>query len=82
MLYYALVYPHLKYSIIDWGCACKTLLAPLQVIQNKILRCISHTKIKQSVSSKYKQMKILKLYDIVPIVNFYPEPIVNFSKKT
>ena len=37
MLYYALVYPHLQYSIIDWGCACKTLiLAPLQVIQNKI----------------------------------------------
>ena len=64
MLYYALVYPHLQYSIIDWGCACKTHLAPLQVIQNKILRCISHTKIKQSVSPKYKQMKILKLYDI------------------
>ena len=64
MLYYALVYPHLQYSIIDWGCACKTLLAPLQVIQNKILRCISHTKIKQSVSPKHKQMKILKLYDI------------------
>ena len=64
MLYYALVYPHLQYSIIDWGCACKTHLAPLQVIQNKILRCISHTKIKQSVSLKYKQMKILKLYDI------------------
>ena len=29
MLYYALVYPHLQYSINDWGCACKTLLAPL-----------------------------------------------------
>ena len=64
MLYYALVYPHLQYNIIDWGCACKTHLAPLQVIQNKILRCISHTKIKQSLSPKYKQMKILKLYDI------------------
>ena len=56
--------PHLQYSIIDWGGACKTLLAPLQVIQNKILRCISHTKIKQSVSPNYKQMKILKLHDI------------------
>ena len=64
MLYCAVVYPHLQYSIIDWGCACKTLLEPLQVIQNKILRFISHTKIKQSVSPKYKQMKILKLYDI------------------
>ena len=64
MLYYALVHPHLQYSIIDLGCTCKTLLAPLQVIQNKILRCISHTKIKQSVSPKYKQMKILKLYNI------------------
>ena len=61
MLYYSLVYPHLQYSIIDWGCACKTHLAPLQVVQNKILRCISHTKIKRSVSPKYKQMKILKL---------------------
>ena len=64
MLYYALVYPHLQYGIIDWGCVCKTLLAPLQVIQNKILRSISHAKIKQSVSPKSKQMKILKLYDI------------------
>ena len=58
------MYPHQQYSIIDWEFACKTLLAPLQVIQNKILRCISYTKIKQSVSPKYKQMKILKLYDI------------------
>ena len=65
MLYYALVYPHLQYSIIDWGCACKTHLAPLQVMQNKILRCIGHTKIKQSLSPKYKKMKILKLYDII-----------------
>ena len=64
MLYYALVCPHLHYSIIDWGCACNTLLAPLHAIQNKILRCISHTKIIQSVSPKYKQKKILKLYDI------------------
>ena len=58
--------PHLQYSIIDWGCTCKTLPAPLQVpvIQNKILRCISHTKIKQSVSLKYKRIKILKVYDI------------------
>ena len=64
MLYCALVYPHLQYGIIDWGCVCKTLLAPLQVIQNKILRSISHAKIKQSVSPKSKQMKILKLYDI------------------
>ena len=36
-LYYALAYPNLQYSIIDWGCACKILLAPLQVLQNKIL---------------------------------------------
>ena len=64
MLYYALVYPYLQYNIIDWSCACKTHLVPLQVIQNKILKCISHIKIKQSLSPKYKQMKILKLYDI------------------
>ena len=44
MLYYALVYPYLQYSTINWGCACKTLLASLQVKQNNIPRCISHTK--------------------------------------
>ena len=44
MLYYALVYPYLQYSIVNWSCACKTLLASLQVKQNEILKCISHTK--------------------------------------
>ena len=39
MLYYALVYPHLPYNIIDWSCTCKTLLASLQPVMGfKILR--------------------------------------------
>ena len=54
------MYPHLQYSspIINQGCACKTLLAPFQVIQNKILKCISCTKSKLFISPKCKQMKI------------------------
>ena len=67
LLYYALLYPHLQYSVTNWSCACKTILAPLQVTQNKILRGISHTKVKQSVFPEYKEMKILMLNDILRI---------------
>ena len=64
MIYYALVYPICNTVLLIGAVLGKTVLAPLQVIQNKIRRCLSHTKIKQSVSPEYKQMEILKLYDI------------------
>lgn len=64
LMYYALVYPHLQYSITSWGSASKTALAPLQVIQNRILKCITYAKFKQAVSPIYKKTKILKLSDL------------------
>ena len=38
MVYNALVYSRIHYSIISWGTACKTVLKPLTVQQNKIIK--------------------------------------------
>ena len=40
-VYNSLIYPVLIYCNVVWGGCCKTYLAPLQVIQRKILRIMS-----------------------------------------
>ena len=40
MLYYSLIYPHIKYGIVAWGSTYKTYLKRLEVIQNKAIYAI------------------------------------------
>ena len=63
-LYYGLIYPHLHYGITSWGTANKTVIQPLQVIQNRLIKCITFAKLKDLLSPKYKETKILKIKDI------------------
>ena len=39
-VYYAIVFPHLMYGILLWGCSSKNNLHKLQMLQNKCLRII------------------------------------------
>ena len=64
LLYYGLVYPHLLHSITTWGNTYSTTLQPLQVIQNRILKCITNAKLKQALTPFFKETNTLKAIDI------------------
>ena len=65
MLYNSFVRSHLLYGILAWGSTNTTVLHPLQVLQNKIVRSISNVKTNERITnnSLYKQLKILKIKD-------------------
>ena len=65
-LYYSFVYPHLVYGVIIWGNAGVCALCKIKVIQNRILRLITFTQLKDHVrvNTRYKKLGILKIQDI------------------
>ena len=46
MLYFSLVHCHLKYCIVSWGTATNSVLQPLEVVHNNILRTITYVTVK------------------------------------
>ena len=66
MMYYSFVYCHLHYGILTWTNSSVSMLKPLKVMQNHILRLISFKKIKDKVNLNklYASFNILKLEDI------------------
>ena len=41
-LYFSLVHSHLKYGIVSWGTATNSVLQPLEVVHNNILRTTTY----------------------------------------
>ena len=64
MLYFSLVHCHLKYCIVSWGTATNSVLQPLEVVHNNILRTITYNNDRCHITPLYKSLNILKLYDI------------------
>jgi len=64
MLYFSLVHCHLKYCIVSLGTATNSVLQPLEVVHNNILRAITYNNYRCHISPLYKSLNILKLYDI------------------
>ena len=63
-LYYSLAYTHLQYAVCAWGKVSKTALHRLNVLHNKIIRCITFSSFQSHVTPLYYKLKILKLPDI------------------
>ena len=65
-LCYTFAYPHLKYGVLAWGNADKTLMQKITVMQNRIIRIINFKLLKDHVkmSVLYKAMNILQAPDI------------------
>ena len=63
-LYYAFIYPYLSYVNIVWGSKYTTRLAPIRRLQNKIIRIITFSKLKEHTGPLFKQLSILPLHDI------------------
>ena len=64
-VYYALVHSYLRYRIIAWGNASKTVLNKLQVIVNRTIRIITFAPFRQiNLNPLYEILEILKVSDI------------------
>ena len=61
MLYYSFVYCHLQYCIMSWGTANNSILQPLNVLHNNILRIMTFSIYSCYVTALYKNLSVLKL---------------------
>ena len=66
ILYYTFACPHLKYGVLAWGNADKTLMQKVTVMQNTIIRINNFKLLKDHVkmSVLYKAMNILQAPDM------------------
>ena len=66
MLYHSLVNPHILYEILAWGSTNHSVLQPLQVLQNKIIRIICNVSKNDRVKNNglYHELKLLKVKDM------------------
>jgi len=66
-LYYSLIYPYLDYGISLWGTTHKTYTNQIKVMQKKSIRIISNAKYNDHSDPIFKELKLLKLQDIMKI---------------
>jgi len=60
-IYFSLFHSHLQYCISDWGRAYKTVIRPVQALQNRILKYLTFSKRTSSANDIFKLLKILKV---------------------
>ena len=65
-LYYVFFHTYLQYGILGWRSATKTILHPLQILQNKVMRIINRTTAEDHVKNNalYQKLKFLKIDDV------------------
>ena len=64
ILYFSLVHTHLLYALPVWASTYNTYLSKLKRLQNKAVRIISRTSIKDRITPNYHRLEILKLDDL------------------
>ena len=64
LLYYALVHPHLLYSLPVWGCTFPSYRRKLQCLQNKAICIIFNSNRLTSVTPILHALEILKIEDL------------------
>ena len=64
-IYFALFHPHLLYGLVVWGSTFPTYMSKLESLQNKAVKIIiGDGTTRESPTSFYGQLKILKLTDL------------------
>ena len=64
-VYYALGYTYLRYGNIVWGNAAKTVLKPLETLQNRIIRIMTFAPFgRVDLDPVYRDLKILGLPEL------------------
>jgi len=91
LIYFSLFHSHLQYCLIDRGRAYKTVIRPVQVLQNRILKYMTFSKRTSSANNIFKLLKILKVSDMYQLnlkkfmykynADILPSPFNNFFSK-
>ena len=63
-LYNSLIYPQLNYCNILWGCASKSVLNPVIILQKRAIRIVCHANYIAHTGVLAKKMGIIKLVDV------------------
>ena len=63
-VYYATLHSRIKYGIALYGAADKTVIEPLQILQNKLLRVLTKKGPRYSTNLIHNEMELLKISDI------------------
>ena len=64
IIYYSLIYSHLKYCITSWGRAAKTIIQPIISTQKRVIRIITGSNYQAHTNPLFNKLEILKLPDI------------------
>ena len=64
LIYFSLFHSHLQYCIIDGWRAHKTVIRPVQALQNRILTYMTFSNRTSSANNIFKLLKILKVPDL------------------
>ena len=62
-VYYSMIYSHINYCILSWGCASKSALKPL-ILQKSAFRWITKSAYHADTKSLFNELKILTINDI------------------
>lgn len=63
-IYNSLIYPHLNYCNILWGCASKSVLNSLTLLQKRAIRVICHVGYRHHTDQLFSNTRLLKFSDI------------------
>lgn len=63
-IYYALIYSKLQYLVTIWGSANSSILKPLYILQNKIIKCMHNLPFLEPTKNLYNPLKYLKIENI------------------
>ena len=64
MVYYSLIYPHLKYCITSWGKANSKTLQSLITTQKRVLRIMTNSTNRTRSDPLFMKLQLLKLNDV------------------
>lgn len=63
-LYFSLIYPNLVYCNIIWGCAAKSILNKLFILQKRAVRIINKCGYLTHTDLLFKKLNFLKIFDL------------------
>ena len=63
-LYYALIYPYIRYGILLWGATFDSYKKVITTLQKKIIRMIAGAKYNDHTEPLFRQLKVLKFEDL------------------
>ena len=66
-IYHSLVYPHIHFGIVFWGCAGQHELNRIFIVQKKIIRMIAGVGYLEHTEPLFNKLRILKVKEVIKL---------------